>query len=60
MKKTDFDEYLEKQLKDPAFDERFEQAGAAWDCAAAPSGTSQGVIRSKDKDMQVGRSLLDS
>ncbi len=33
MKKTNFDKYLEKQLKDPAFALRFEQAGAAWDVA---------------------------
>lgn len=28
-----FDEYLEKQLKDPAFAARFEEAGKAWDMA---------------------------
>ena len=33
MKKTNFDKYLEKQMKDPAFAARFEQAGAAWDVA---------------------------
>ena len=33
MKKTNFDVYLEEQLKDPAFAERFRQAGAAWDVA---------------------------
>ena len=33
MKKTNFDKYLEKQLKNPAFAERFEQAGASWDVA---------------------------
>jgi len=32
-KKTNFDVYLEEQLKDPAFAERFRQAGAAWDVA---------------------------
>src|SRR6266496_4895690 len=33
MKKTNFDIYLEEQLKDPAFAERFEKAGEAWDVA---------------------------
>jgi transcriptional regulator with XRE-family HTH domain len=33
MKKTNFDLYLEEQLKDPGFAERFEQAGEAWDVA---------------------------
>jgi len=31
--KTNFDEYLEEQLKDPAFAARFESAGEAWDVA---------------------------
>jgi len=33
MKKSNFDKYLEEQLKDPAFAERFKQAGEAWDVA---------------------------
>ncbi len=33
MKKTNFDLYLEEQLKDPDFAERFEKAGEAWDVA---------------------------
>lgn len=33
MKKTNFDHYLEEQLKDPAFADRFKQAGEAWDVA---------------------------
>jgi transcriptional regulator with XRE-family HTH domain len=33
MKKTDFDDYLEEQLRDPAFAARFERAGQAWDVA---------------------------
>jgi len=32
-KRTNFDLYLEKQLKDPAFVERFRKAGKAWDLA---------------------------
>ena len=33
MKRTNFDLYLEEQLKDPVFAERFERAGEAWDAA---------------------------
>ena len=33
MKKTNFDRYLEDQLKDPGFAARFKQAGEAWDVA---------------------------
>jgi len=33
MKKTNFDQYLEDQLKEPAFSARFERAGEAWDVA---------------------------
>jgi DNA-binding XRE family transcriptional regulator len=33
MKKTNFDKYLEEQLRDPVFAVRFEQAGEAWDVA---------------------------
>ena len=31
--KTNFDIYLEEQLKDPEFAERFQKAGDAWDVA---------------------------
>ena len=33
MKKTNFDTYLEKQLRDPGFAERYRRAGEAWDVA---------------------------
>ncbi len=33
MKKTNFDRYLEEQLKTPEFADRFERAGEAWDVA---------------------------
>lgn len=33
MKKTNFDQYLNEQLQDPEFAERFERAGEAWDVA---------------------------
>jgi transcriptional regulator with XRE-family HTH domain len=32
-RKTNFDVYLEEQLKNPDFAERFEKAGEAWDVA---------------------------
>jgi len=31
MKKTNFDQYLEEQLRDPDFAARFDRAGEAWD-----------------------------
>ena len=33
MKQTNFDRYLEEQMRDPAFAARFERAGEAWDVA---------------------------
>ncbi len=33
MKKTNFDLYLEEELRDPKFAERFKQAGEDWDLA---------------------------
>ena len=33
MKKTNFDRYLDEQLKDPGFATRFELAGEAWEVA---------------------------
>jgi hypothetical protein len=33
--KTNFDAYIEEQLKDPAFGERFAKADEAWDVAFA-------------------------
>src|SRR6266446_417315 len=33
MSKTNFDLFLEKQLRDPDFAERFKRAGEAWDVA---------------------------
>lgn len=33
MKKTNFDRYLEEQLRDPAFRRRFEEASEEWDLA---------------------------
>src|SRR6059058_3868274 len=33
MRKTNFDHYLDAQLRDPAFAARFKSAGEAWDVA---------------------------
>jgi DNA-binding XRE family transcriptional regulator len=33
VRKTNFDRYLEEQLRDPAFAARFEHSGEAWDVA---------------------------
>ena len=33
MKETNFDRYLQEQLGDPEFEERFKKAGEAWDVA---------------------------
>ena len=33
MKQTNFDRYLDEQIKDPEFAARFELAGEAWDIA---------------------------
>ena len=33
MSKTNFDLFLEEQLQDPGFAERFKLAGEAWDAA---------------------------
>jgi len=55
--RTNFDLYLEKQLKDPDFAERFKKAGEAWDVALKlaslrkASGLSQ-----KELAKQVGTS----
>ena len=66
MKQTNFDAYLDKQLKDPAFAERFRQAGAAWDVALQLSalrkkaGLSQSQLARKLKTTQQQISRLES
>ena len=42
MEKTNFDLYLEEELRDPKFAERFKQAGEAW---AAPCNSPRKVSR---------------
>jgi transcriptional regulator with XRE-family HTH domain len=66
MKKTNFDLYLEEQLRDPAFAERFEAAGAAWDVALQiaalreKAGLSQRDLARKLKTSQQNISRLES
>lgn len=66
MKKTNFDLYLEEQLKDPVFAERFERAGEAWDVALQivalreKAGLSQTQLARKLKTTQQQISRLES
>jgi len=66
MKKTNFDLYLEEQLKNPAFAERFEQAGEAWDVALQiaalreKAGLSQKELAHKLHTSQQNVSRLES
>lgn len=43
MKRTNFDSYLEEQLKDSGFAERFKKAGVAWDVALQLAALRQQV-----------------
>src|SRR5256885_17136660 len=66
MKKTNFDLYLEEQLNDPDFGERFERAGEAWDVALQlaalrqKAGLSQKDLARKLKTSQQNISRLES
>lgn len=66
MKKTNFDKYLESQLKDPAFAERFKRADEAWDVALQLSalrkktGLSQAALARKVKTSQQQICRLES
>ena len=66
MKKTNFDRYLEQQLKDPAFAVRFAEAGEAWDVALQISalreqaGISQKQLADLLKTSQQQISRLES
>ena len=66
MKKTNFDAYLEDQMKDTAFGERFRQAGAAWDVALQlaalrkKAGLSQKDLSRQLKTTQQQISRLES
>jgi transcriptional regulator with XRE-family HTH domain len=66
MKKTNFDRYLDEQMKDPAFAARFEQAGEAWDVALQltalrqQAGLSQKELARRLKTSQQHVSRLES
>lgn len=66
MKKANFDAYLQEQMKDPAFAERFRQAGAAWDVALQlaalrkKAGLSQKELARQLKTTQQQISRLES
>jgi len=66
MKKTNFDRYLERQMKDPGFAARFKQAGEAWDVALQlaalreQAGLSQRDLARKLKTSQQQISRLES
>jgi transcriptional regulator with XRE-family HTH domain len=65
-KRTNFDLYLEEQLKDPGFAERFRKAGEAWDVALQlaslreKSGLSQKELARKVGTSQQQISRLES
>ncbi|MGD1083849.1 MAG: helix-turn-helix transcriptional regulator [Verrucomicrobiota bacterium] len=66
MKKTNFDLYLEEQLKDPGFAARFERAGEAWEVALQlaalreKAGLSQKDLARKLRTSQQNISRLES
>ena len=66
MSKTNFDRYLEEQMRDPAFAERFERAGEAWDVSLQiaalreKAGLSQRDLARKLKTSQQQISRLES
>lgn len=56
-KKTNFDVYLEEQLKDPSFAKRFKEAGEAWDVALQiTSLRKQSGLSQKELARRVGTS----
>src|SRR5207244_11416321 len=66
MTKTNFDLFLEEQLRDPDFAERFKRAGEAWDVALQiaalreKAGLSQKELARKLKTTQQQISRLES
>jgi ribosome-binding protein aMBF1 (putative translation factor) len=66
MSKTNFDRFLDEQLNDPDFAERFKQAGEAWDVALQiaalreEAGLSQKDLARKLKTSQQQVSRLES
>lgn len=50
MEKTNFDLYLEEQLRDPDFAERFKAAGEGWDVALHIACLREGAGGSQKQD----------
>ena len=65
-RKTNFDRYLEAQLEDPEFAERFQKAGEAWDVAIQiaalrkEAGMSQAELAKKVGTTQQQISRMES
>jgi len=66
VKMTNFDKFLEEQLRDPAFAARFKRAGEAWDVALQiaalreKAGLSQKELAHKLRTSQQNISRLES
>ena len=66
MKKTNFNRYLEEQMRDPVFAARFKRAGEAWDVALQlavlrqQAGLSQKDLARRLKTSQQQISRLES
>ena len=66
MKRTNFDEYLDSQMKDPEFASRFEQAGDSWEVALQlaalrqKAGLSQKELAKRVNTSQQNISRLES
>jgi len=61
MNKTNFDLYLEEQLKDEGFAKRFRRAGKAWDVALQNAALrKQAGLWQKELTKRVGRSRKSS
>jgi transcriptional regulator with XRE-family HTH domain len=66
MRRTNFDRYLQEQLGDPTFADRFRQAGEAWDVALQiaalreQAGLSQKALAKMLKTSQQQVSRLES
>lgn len=66
MSKTNFDQFLEDQLRDPGFADRFKKAGEAWDVALQiaalrqRAGLSQKELARRLKTSQQQISRLES
>jgi transcriptional regulator with XRE-family HTH domain len=66
MSRSNFDQYLSEQLKDPAFTQRFKRAGQAWDVALQlaalreRAGLSQKELAKRVRTSQQQISRLES